>query len=536
MRTSSKFWLGLSGVLVICSAWYFYSPTPRAWAVTEVPVAFWAWRLQTPTEADLQQAISEARARAIFLHAGQFDGEGGTPRRVRAVAGRFPRAVELHLVYNGTRSLLTEFERLDTAALASVIVETYAQDVARASSDGARVAGLQLDFDVPTRLLPRYRQLLRATRELLPLVPQGRELSLTETKLSVTGLPTWMDAPEISGVLAAVDFWVPQFYGATIPDRLDQLTPITSPQVVARGVARARQLNRPFYAGLPAYGYAILYSPGGALIALRGDLDPARVASHPNFELIERRAFASPASSPTAQSPIASEWRYVYRALGDGVIDDLAVRAGDLLMADVASAEALRVCTRMVRERAGQALLGVCIFRLPGADDPTTLTIGEVAVALADQSPVITADVRIERVGRHEGQEPAEYLLLKVTNNGAASALMGDGALAIDLRVPAGSINGVRSLTGFTSFETLCELPGVRDAGGQGEWRPCGPRRANLVRLKSRSWAPGAKMQVALSTNGPLPQTVPIAVTVQVNDGRRWQKESTVTVAEGGEP
>ena len=113
----------LAGTTICSLAWHFHSQ-PRAWAVEEVPVAFWAWRTQAPTEAEVEAAARQARARTIFLRAGQLDCEAGRLRRIRAAAGRFPRAIDLHLVYHATRSVLTEFERLDEAALAATFGET----------------------------------------------------------------------------------------------------------------------------------------------------------------------------------------------------------------------------------------------------------------------------------------------------------------------------------------------------------------------------------------------------------------------------
>ena len=46
---------------------------PRAWRATETPVTFWAWRNQAPAAADVSAAIEQAKARAIFLRAGQID-------------------------------------------------------------------------------------------------------------------------------------------------------------------------------------------------------------------------------------------------------------------------------------------------------------------------------------------------------------------------------------------------------------------------------------------------------------------------------
>ncbi|HEX8098415.1 MAG TPA: DUF3142 domain-containing protein, partial [Pyrinomonadaceae bacterium] len=379
--------LALSALIIYL---FRHEGTPRVWAATDVPIAFWAWRNDAPPEEEVEQAARQTRADALFLRAGQIDYEGGTLRRIRPVKGKFPRTLELHLVYNGTRSLLKELERTDEAALAASVAEAYRADAARASEDGARVAGIQLDIDAPTRLLGRYAKVLRALRASLP---QG-------TKLSVTGLPSWMDSVELERLLAEVDFWIPQCYGASIPDRLDQLTPISSPPAVARTMARVRRLNRPFYAGLAAYGYAVLYGRDGAIREVRGDLDAARVANDPNLELVERRPFpAREESAVGASVPGATEWRYVYRARQDGVTDGLAMRAGEALMLDAPSASVLRASARAVREQAGEKLLGICIFRLPGRNDPATLQAGEVAAALNDRETVVATDIRAEGAG-----------------------------------------------------------------------------------------------------------------------------------------
>ena len=141
----------------------------------------------------------------------------------------------------------------------------------RAKSDHANVRGLQLDIDVPTRLLPHYEKTLFALRSEV----------VAETQLSITGLPTWMESSKLDQVLQQVDFWIPQFYGSEIPKRSDQLIPISSPQILTHSIRRARQLDRPFYAGLSAFSVAILYGPSGALVSLRGDMDTPKIASDP---------------------------------------------------------------------------------------------------------------------------------------------------------------------------------------------------------------------------------------------------------------
>jgi hypothetical protein len=292
---------------------------PRVWAVDEVPVAFWAWRTQAPESADITAAVEKAHAQVLFLRAGQIDYQNGKLRRIRPLAGSLPKGIKLHLVYNTTRAVLDQLENIDSKILATEIAESFREDSEPAKRDGADVSGLQLDIDFPTRLLSRYEQTLSAIR---PNLHPG-------TELSITGLPTWMDASALNGVLQNVDFWVPQFYGGEIPTHSSQVIPISSPESITYFVNKARQLDKPFYAGLAAYSVALLYNASGLLISLRGDMNPALIVSDPNLELINQHSFA------------ASERRYAFRAKADGVTDGLNMRAGDVLVVDLPGSETL---------------------------------------------------------------------------------------------------------------------------------------------------------------------------------------------------
>jgi hypothetical protein len=506
--------------LIAYASWRLLAQRTRAWAVAEVPIAFWTWHSSAPAQADVQRAIDAAGARTLFIRAGQIDFDGNAVRRIRAVRGRFPVGVEIHLVYNATPDLLSQIERLDSAAFTSEVARSYEADAERARRDGAQVAGVQLDIDVPTRLLPKYEQFLGAMRERLP----------NWTILSITGLATWMNSPEAAGVVAAADFWVLQCYGATVPERLDRATPISSPQQVARAVDRARALGRPFYAGLAAYGYAIRYARNGEFIEMSGSLDPSLVAQSPDLELVERNPFAAtPVSDGGA---IASEQRLVYRAREDAAIGELGLRAGEWLVLDLPTAESLRASARAVRERAGDRLLGICVFRLPAEDDPTTLTIQEVQTALTDVAPTVAATVTIKPTVRNDASADDDSGVLAVTiaNGGSASALVGGDAMIVELRVPAGSVRRV-SLDGFASSKMLYERPGGKPAAGGEALQPCGPGRANVVRLEAPAWRPGDGPTAFLEMAGEMPQSISILITVRTDAGRVWRDERIVKVS-----
>jgi hypothetical protein len=478
---------------------------PRVWPAAATPVAFWAWRNQTPAEADVRAAIETTKARAIFLRAGQIDFEDGAPRRIRAVTGSLPREVDLHLVYNATRSLLAQLDHVDEGALADAINAAYRVDTERASREQARVVGLQIDIDVPTRLLSRYTNTLTALRARLR----------PSTQLSITGLPTWMESAELRSTLAVVDFWIPQLYGAEIPERSDQLVPISSSANVARFVKRARDFDKPFYAGLAAYSYTLLYNSAGSLISLRGDMDPAVLASDSNLELTDQRAFPAPAElTTTTRSPTtSSQWRYVYRARVDGVIDDLVLHTGDVLVVDVPSAESLRLSARIVRESAGEKLLGICVFRLPAADDPATLKIGQVASALADLDS--TADVEVRMF--------ADAQVLEVRNLGTSSAIV--GSVKIDLLMTPGTID---SLTphGSASVEFLCTAAGANPA-------PCSQRRANVIRFKPRTLVAGQTVTARLAINPGPARVIPVLIKMQTDNGQPYLLGRDVAVESG---
>ena len=489
--------LGLA-IVIFCIA-NVYEAKPRPRAINEVPIAFWAWRVNAPEEADVQAAFIATKAKTLFLRTGQIDFEKGEFKRTQPVKGQLPRALELHLVYNATRKFLAEFENLDLEKLAKSLAGIYQEDLAQAEQDQAIIAGIQLDLDVPTRLLPRYAQALTKLKNLLPL----------NTKLSITGLPAWATSSDINSVLSVVDFWIPQCYGTEIPNRITKQLPISSPRNVASTINKIRQLKKPFYAGLSAYSYAILYAKDGSLIELRGNLDPALAAQNANLELLESTNFKGDEAN--------GERRYVYRAKSDFVLDGVIMKAGESLVFDLPSTESLRECARAVRENAGENLLGICLFRMPNQGDESVLSLSEITAALNDEEPKIKTKIKLHRVKN-------QSLILKAENVGTASALIGEGALTIDLAIPAGSLNKEIYREGFTEYETLCQLPGQHFA------RPCSQRRANVIRLKTNSWKPGSDAKASLKLNEVQAEKMLVTTTTRMHEGRSEQERIEIEI------
>lgn len=495
-------------IVTLVSLVSIFQGKPRVWAVNEVPVAFWAWRTQSPDRSDIRAAIEKAHAQVLFLRAGQIDYHDGKLRRKRPLTGSLPQGIKLHLVYNTTRAVLEELESIDPQTLATEISRVYREDSERARRDGAEVRGLQLDIDFPTRLLARYEQTLTALRKDLQ----------PGTELSITGLPTWMDSQALHSVLQNVDFWVPQFYGAEIPTHSSQVVPISSPKSITYFVNKARQLDKPFYAGLAAYSVALLYSASGSLISLRGDMNRALIASDPNLELSNQRSFES------------AERRYAFRAKADGVTDGLNMHAGDVLVLDLLGAESLRIAARITRELAGKQLLGICVFRLPARDDPATLTVEQVTEALNDRNSVANIEVHIKaesqdpktQFGSGANQNNIHKLILK--NSGTASPLV--GSLMVDLSVPAGSFEAILPQPGV-SIQPMCVI------GATTGRQPCNQRRATVLRLTTQFLPPGQTLTTSLMLNRALSRTTSASIAMQTDTDQTYSVQREVSIEAG---
>jgi hypothetical protein len=501
--------LAVGSLAVASSAFIFWSTSEnrRTWKPSEVPVAFWAWRSTTPTEIDVAAAVRETCAKTVFLYAGQISAEGSHLVRIRAPIGQFPRHVELHLVYSATRDLLAQFERVEAVPLAAVVTSAADEDLHRARVDGASVIGVQLDFDVPTRLLTKYAAVIRAIRDRLP----------PGLRLSITGLPTWMSSEHLREPLSCCDFWIPQCYGARIAQRVDQNVPTTSARYVAETVAGARALRRPFYAGLAAYGYAIHYSRNGELVGLRGDLDPLLVARSPDVDLIVRE----PLRTKGLQDGDVGEWRLVYGARRDLLVGATPVRAGESLVLYVPTSAGLRSCAQKVRQEAGERLLGICVFRLPTVDDPTTLTPPEVSDALNDRSPRFILDARIERVSPKASRDGSRKAVLALQGTGRLR--LGE-SLSLLVRVPTGALRSV------SSVDFSVATP-VFESGG--ETTPCAWRRANALKLSIDWWPPRTTTSATLEFDGDIPNEIAMEYVARMDDGKHVEGAMKLTTTTG---
>ena len=432
----------------------------------KLPLAFWSWRSEMPSNADVRAAVSATGTKLLFQRAGQVDVEGDVLKRIRSPKGRFPEGIEIHLVYNATRALLRRLGSLPPEQPACAIAAAYSEDAVRARADGATVTGVQIDFDYPTRLLPEYAVMLRSLKERLP----------ADLHVSITGLPTWAGSSRLSEVLDQVDFWVPQLYGAAIPEHISDPRPISSPVEVSRAVTKVSELQKPFYAGLSAYGYALLFDRQGGLVEVRGDLDRSSVQRDPAFALDATQTFQSS----------TGEGRSVYKATRPTVVEGSAVEEGEFLVFDEPTADLLRANATAARRAAGKHLLGICVFRLPSDTDATNLRIEDVADAIFDREGIFRSEIRA-------AQKQGGTVEVALLNSGTGGVRFGEGEMTLDIL--AGSVRSVEPVDGFADVRTLC-------GSGYRLLTPCGSRRADLTRLVAEAWRPRDQASVRIKAVG----------------------------------
>ena len=205
--------------------------------------------------------------------------------------------------------------------------------------------GVQIDFDCPTSALLEYAGFLQALRT-----------SLSDTHLSITALPDWLNSEAFPKLLAHVDYFVLQVHSLDTPTTMDAPYTLCDPKKAVRAVERASRIGVPFYIALPTYSYRLLFDQQGR--------------------------FRSIIAEQTAQSP----------APGMTVKD---VSADPAVLAQLA---------RQWRDHPPDNCLGLAWFRLPVEGDKRNLPWPAFAALLKGDTPktAFTAEMRQPEPGLYE--------------------------------------------------------------------------------------------------------------------------------------
>jgi len=242
-----------------------------------------------------------------------------------------------------------------------------------AENAGLRVAGVQLDLDCPTSRLPKYADLLHRLRLALPP---------SSTALSITALPTWYHGTGLDAILHEIDFAAPPYYEANVGRTREDYATVSQPAKTESGLAAAGWRGEPFFAGIPAYGHALVYNSAGRLVGTYHDMGVCLAVRHPAFRL--ERAFGADGHGREATpATYIGEDVYDLRALVDASDGD---GKGFHVINDVPTPASVALHLALLRSKRPPNCRGMILFRYPESGEAETLPLRTVAALLRGES------------------------------------------------------------------------------------------------------------------------------------------------------
>ncbi|MDX2064268.1 MAG: DUF3142 domain-containing protein [Fimbriimonadaceae bacterium] len=175
------------------------------------------------------------------------------------------------LVFNADSGMLRHFGDESTRKVADHVLAEYDRQRQIVQSQGGEVVGIQLDFDVPTRRLPRYRELLR------------RIQSRVREKTSITLLQSWVFDSRFAGLAREVDEVVPQFYeGYLVSEPLARARLVDFDQM-DRVLGKLDAMEVPFRVGIARHRQALQATPDGRIVGSHRGVPLAEIYRDPRF-------------------------------------------------------------------------------------------------------------------------------------------------------------------------------------------------------------------------------------------------------------
>lgn len=322
-------------------------------ALVDLPLDFWDWganRTLTPVEREQLAAMGSTQ---VYSLCGLIAAESGKPTWTPSGrASSPPPGLEQHLVVRLDAGLA----RIMDPALGPQLIPLIVAGCERNRTAASR--GVQIDADVPTKKLAAYAEFLHQLRSALP----------AGWGLSCTMLLDWARSRDLALVGEAVDFVAPQFYSAYIP-----LDPAQTHEVVAaveleRTVRRLEALGVPYRIGLPIFEQCSLFDARGELLK-------------PSLPLSPEAALAAGARPVRVGRGDETTLELVVPApLQAG---NLRFAAGQRLLFGTPTASGLARQLATLRRIPHVRCRGVLLYRLPGTEITRTLSIAQVAAAVA---------------------------------------------------------------------------------------------------------------------------------------------------------
>lgn len=231
------------------------SPQPRTIPLSHSAYV-WKQGWDTRTIRELSEMEIPAALEALNVLVGECGLSSGRrsmrpPWKELAAHGR-PLSLSVRI---GTRKAVGQTGGIDLAEGFDLLLS----GLAAARTSEIRVVSLQVDFDCPERLLSAYAREIRAFKSKSDGLP-----------VTITTLPSWLDADGFAELIAAADGWTLQLHGTSRP-KLGERNELFSDRAALRWTNQARRFGRPFRVALPTYAYLACFGKHGEYLGMHAE-------------------------------------------------------------------------------------------------------------------------------------------------------------------------------------------------------------------------------------------------------------------------
>jgi len=399
----------------------------------------WHWHKQSHPGKDEILKLSELGFSGIFMHAGTFSFYGNKPRYdgFNYKSGTFEdlkavNSMQFHLVYTFSGSPDFNFMAYfngNTGEAVEFILQKIESDLRVYGHYGINVSGIQFDMEGRQLRPSSYKKLIDAAAGRFG---NDRLISITpQVYLSVSR--------GFSRLVENADFFVPMLYdyatGKTSRHRL-KVTDINWIRYTAK---KYRETGKPFYLGIPSYGYSKLYDEKGRLLDAWPKLSVEKLSENPDFRLVKSRKNIIDGTKKTNYDNV-----YFFRAVRDTTLSNYRLRKGASVKFDVMTPESVMEYLKAAKSTRGKYFLGTALFRYGYSDEELMMNTDQLGGIYGKQAlPETLPETDIIYAGGQtlsEGDIIGVNLLLK--NTGGQASFTSDDANRLYLELENGGIPG----------------------------------------------------------------------------------------------
>lgn len=443
----------------------------------------WYWHTPFELTGTDRAELKQIGVKTLYVRAGTLASDGQHLKLILPQQWK-SSSDNVVLTFNFHPGLVSHLESMSVATIASESGACIQRASASAAKAGISVQGVQLDIDCPTRLLPRYKQIIDGIR---PTIPEGETYS-------ITALPTWLTSKNFPALASSVDFVVPQFYEGRTGKVIDEVAPITDPAGLKAGLARLDKLGIPNFVGLATYGHALQYDDKGRLVSMVQGLSAEDALRHPALAEISSAAIDKDGKRANSKADWIGEDLLLLKAIhpdrqGRGLGNRLAFLLPSPTMVQQQLAE--------FRKDRPQGNRGVILYRFPESGEAMSLPLASIANALHSKPAKI--DAKISFKSRSEpwsligtgakASTPPYQVKLMVTATGDAPTTASHDAFELVVTLDSPGLEGIEA-GDFDKVETGSMI-------GQ-KFLSCSPATASVIRLWRFHLLPGDRLNSGL--------------------------------------